>query len=200
MLRRDRSRRRALAAAFAVAVHALMLGGLVFGLRIKRPDVEPPVMTVALLRLPPKPALAPPPPPRIHLHTAAKPSPDATLQPLPEPSPPAALAAPPGPFSDSDLRKLFQAPFADRVWPRPNLFDLCAKQNLSLADAEKCARLGRNLPPAPLAIPDRSGGAFGRAADRKDALRSYRNSWRGDDYPGLKCAFGRDCTPYRPPR
>ena len=42
--------------------------------------------------------------------------------------------------------------------------------------------------------------AVGNSRDRKDALRSYRNSWRGDDYPGLKCAFGRDCTPYRPPR
>lgn len=36
------------------------------------------------------------------------------------------------------------------------------------------------------------------AAERKEAIARYKRSRRTDDFPGLRCAFGRACKPLPP--
>jgi hypothetical protein len=193
MRRKDRARRRALALTFAAAVHLALFAGIVLGRKPPPRFVELPAMTVALMSRPEPRSEASAAPPRRPRPRAVRQTPAPTPEPAPAPEPAAAAAV-----SDADRTALNQAVIR-RPPPRgPKLRERCESGQYAPEDKEACLRILANARRTP--TPDDEGGAFAAAKTRKDAIVRYKRSRRGDDFPGLLCAFGRPCTPYVPPK
>ena len=170
MRRNHRTRSRALALAFAAAVHVGLFVGLVLGQRPAERFVEMPAMSVALVEPPrashPEPP-RPPPPPLAPRRPAAAP---ILAPPALAPAPPIA-AAEPGPVSDADRAALNQAVIPSKAVRRPHLRERCESGQYAPEEKQTCLRMlaGPRRTPSP----DDEGGEFAAAAKRKDAIAKY---------------------------
>lgn len=201
--RRWRDRRLGLAA--SAAFHLLVF--LLLGLALRYNPVFPvaPTLEVRLVTLSPAHVEAKRPPPRVMpTQPAAPPRPAPPLAPHIPPT-----TAPPAPPIVAPAPVLPPAqPGADALRRGMRLMLGCAHPDdfdLSPSEREACramtARTQAAAPPFPPGAwhPDaKTEQAYRRALRRDAAEAAYQGSTSPDDYPGLHCAFGRDCEPDPP--
>lgn len=183
------ARRRGLAVAVALALHAVVLTSLALGPRIT-PPVELPAMQVTLApplhRSPPRA----PPKPRSPVHRPPEAPARTQVAPLPAPPP-----SPSPPTADERWR-VEAAPFGgeERVFKAIRLHKRCLDgERLTDWERSKCPVVKPPQPGAPTyaAIPKDKAAAFAQAAEAKAKQRRYRETTSPDTYPGLHCLFGR---------
>jgi hypothetical protein len=181
------------AASFLVAVsaHVALLSGLAY--LVRAPQLtEAPVVVVSLVS--PFAIRTRPPPSPTRRRTSRSTAPTAIAPPLsPHVPPPIPSVTPPGvatPLPGGDaLRRALRASVG------------CAHAdfvNLSAEERAKCKAWPgpiRADGPTYAALPADpvKAGAFARASNNDEAWNAYRDTIRGQ-YPGLLCAFGRDCA------
>lgn len=187
--------------AASVLFHLVILTALGLALRQASFSFFPNAIQVGLVRAPAAVSIAPsrPRPRQTPVRSAATPrtpivahvAPSAP--PIPAPMPPIALppSAPPQTTAQDDVRRALRATLG------------CAHPDavgLTPEEREACRRNELKSGPAYAAEPtDPAKAAAFRRADRNArAWRDYRASASVDDYPGGRCAFGRDCEPAAP--
>ncbi|MGH6962895.1 MAG: hypothetical protein ACREE0_00280 [Phenylobacterium sp.] len=189
-----RRRRNAAVLAVSLAAHAALLAAWMS----TRQDLrwaEPPTMQVALVELPPPPK--PPPEPR-----EPRPSPTRVLARPAQGLEPRPVEQPPEPPPDNAPAQISPE---WRVKPQPSLV---LKPLSKTFRRPKCKssedHSGWDGPPCPPGSPDdqaarydvkrdSKAGAFAGEGDRKLRTKSYRESPRTDDYPGIRCTILHKC-------
>lgn len=189
--------RRIVPFAAALTLHAALLG-VYLATRPPGPvRADPPTVQVWLTR-PPAAGREPERERRRQAAPTAAPGAPALQAPAPvEIAPPEAAptiepqwrVAPPGPGDPVDFGA-----------GRP-LLRRCLDATTDEALREACETMwarGRPRGEPPLGLASRSAeqaGGYARTVRKKEAFRAYRQTGDLRDYPGLRCAFGRDCEP-----
>lgn len=200
--RRWRDRRLGLAA--SSAFHLLVF--LLLGLALRYNPLFPaaPTLEVRLVTLLPAHVEAKRPPPRAAPSPATAPSPAPPLAPhiapiTAPPAPPIVVPAPVLPPAQAGAEALRRGMRLMLGCAHPDDFDLSPSERD--ACREMTAHTQAAAPPFPPGAwhPDaKTEQAYRRALRRDAAEAAYQGSTSQDDYPGLHCAFGRDCEPDAP--
>lgn len=181
--------RRPIAFAAALALHTVLGGAYLLAPRSSLPMAEPPVVRVWLAS--PQVKAKPPPrePPFARRERRDDGPPQASLPPvLHAPATSESPALPSGPFTGPAI-------LGDAFRLRRN----CLEGSTDERVREACEKMYAGRPgPDEGASPHvaRSAGKesdFARTVRKKEAFRTYRQTGNIEDYPGLRCAFGRDC-------
>jgi hypothetical protein len=188
--RRARSWR--LAAVASLAAHVVMFAILILPLR--PPPTEPgapslsAVLTLPMLR-------REPPPPIAKRRTRPATQPGRAPAPTANPSLPASPVAPsfqaqPGPALSPDVSSAFRG--SALACANSTLYKLTPEERAACA---RRAWTGGRTPPVYAVVPTdpEKAAELERAVSNEAAWENYRDTI-GGAYPGLQCAFGRNCT------